>query len=90
MSTRSRKRKNNYQEEIEIVGESLVSPVLVENVDLGKQDVMIVGPSSAKTPRDESSVSESLRATLKEEITSEIKGLLIETQRKRVVETLET
>ena len=42
---------------------------------------MIVGPASAKFPRIESSALESLRASLKEELTSEIRGLLAESQK---------
>ena len=42
---------------------------------------MVAGPSNTKSPRIENSVLEILRTTLKEEITSEIKGLIIESQR---------
>ena len=57
-----------------------VSPVLVQNVNLGDQDVMIAVASTAKSPRVENGDLEKLRASLKEEITSEIKGLVIESQ----------
>ena len=45
------------------------------------QDVNIAGPSRPKSPRIENSFVESLRASLKEEITSEIKNLLVESQK---------
>ena len=80
-TTRSPKRKNNQQEVVENVSEGFVSPVLVENSCPLDQDVVVAGPSKPKSPRVENSVLESLRASLKEEITSEIKSLLIESQR---------
>ena len=45
------------------------------------QDVSIAGPSRPKSPRIENSFIESLRPSLKEEKTSEIKRLLVESQR---------
>ena len=45
---------------------------------------MFAGPSRAKSARVENSFLESLRATLKEEITLEIKGLLIESQKEQL------
>ena len=45
------------------------------------QDEIVAGPSKPKTPRIEGSFLESLRASLKEEITSEIKNLLVESQK---------
>ena len=42
---------------------------------------MITWPCHAKLPRIENRVLESLRTSLKEEITSEMKGLLIESQK---------
>ena len=45
------------------------------------QDVEAAGPSRPKSPRIENRLLESLRASLKEELTSEIKNLLIESQR---------
>ena len=45
------------------------------------QDDEVAGPSKPKSPRIENSLFESLRASLKEEITSEIKNLLIESQK---------
>ena len=44
------------------------------------QNVEVVGPSRPISPRIENSLLENLRASLKEEITSEIKNLLIESQ----------
>ena len=79
-TTRSQKRMNNQQELVENVSEGIVSPVLVENSCPLDQDVVVAGPSKPKSPRVENSVLESLRASLKEEITSEIKSLLIESQ----------
>ena len=45
------------------------------------QDDGVAGPSKSKSPRVENSILESLRVSLKEEIPSEIKGLLAESQR---------
>ena len=45
------------------------------------QDVDVVRPTKPKSPRVEYSALESLRVSLKEEITSEIKNLLMESQR---------
>ena len=82
MSTRSKNRKNNFQEGSENVSETIISPVLVGNLDLSDQEVIAAGPSSAKSPRIEKSVLKRLlRASLKEEITSEIRELLAESQR---------
>ena len=75
-TTRSQKRRNNQQEAIESVSEGFVIPVAVENSCPLDQDV-----SEAKSPRIEGSLLESLRASLKEEITSEIRNLLVESQR---------
>ena len=82
MSTRrSQKRRNNQQESTDSVSEGFVSPILVENVCHLNQDVSIAGPSRAKSSKIENSFLESLRASLKEEITSKIKSLLVESQR---------
>ena len=81
MSTRSQNIKYKYQENPERVCEKLVTPVLVHIVDLSEQNVMIAGTSITNSPRVENSVLESLRASLKKEITSEIKGLVMEFQR---------
>ena len=80
-TTRSQKRKNVQQENSENVSEGFVSPVLVENSCPLDQDVDTAGPSKPKSPRVENSFLKSLRAALKEEITSEIKNLLVESQK---------
>ena len=79
-TTRSQKRKNDQQESDRNVSEGFVSPV-VGNPCFPEQDVEVAGPSKPKSPRIENSLLESLRASLKEEITSEIKNLLIESQK---------
>ena len=80
-TTRSQKRKNVQQENSENVSEGFVAPVLVENSCPLDQDVGAAGPSKLKSPRIEKSFLESLSASLKEEITSEIKNLLVESQK---------
>ena len=80
-TTRSQKRKNVQQENSENVSEGFVSPVLVENSCPLDQDVDTAGPSKPKSPRVENSFLESLRASLKEDITSEIKNLRVESQK---------
>ena len=45
------------------------------------QDVELAGPSKPKSPRVENSLLESLRTPLKEEITSEVETLLLESQK---------
>ena len=79
-TTRSQKRKNDQQESDRNVSEGFVSPV-VENPCFSEQVVEVAGPSKPKSPRIENSLLESLRASLKEEITSEIKNLLVESQK---------
>ena len=59
----------------------MVSPILVENESPVDQDILVTGPSHAKSPRAENSSLEGLRASLKEEIPSEIKNLLAESKR---------
>ena len=81
MSTRSQKRKMNLQENTKNVSEVLVSPIWVENIILGETAAWIMGPSRAESPRVKNSTFEILIASLKEEITSKIKGLLLESQR---------
>ena len=81
MSTRRQKIKNNQQENLEGVSESLAAPVLVENLKPVEQDVTVAVPSNAKSTRIGNSVFESLRASLKKELTFEIKGILLESQR---------
>ena len=80
-TTRSQKRKNNQLSAEDDVSEGFVSPVEVGNHSLVRQDSNVAGPSKPKSPRVEDSFLESLRASLKEEITSEIKNLLAESQR---------
>ena len=80
-TTRSQKRRNNQQEVIQSVSEGFVSPVVVENSCPLDQDVSKAGPSTLKSPRIEGTLLDSLRASLKEEITSEIENLLVESQR---------
>ena len=80
-TTRSQKRKNIQQENSENVSDGFVSPVVVENPCFSEQDVNSAGPSKPKSPRIENSLLENLRASLKEEITSEIKNLLVESQK---------
>ena len=79
-TTRSQKRRNEQQSDRD-VSEGFVSPLVVENPCCSNQDVGVSGPSRPKSPRIENSFLESLRASLKEEITSEIKTLLAESQR---------
>ena len=82
MSTkRSQKRRNNQQESAVRVNEGLVSPLLLENVCHLSQDGCIAGPSNTNFPRIENSFLENLRTSLKEELTSEIKNLLRESQK---------
>ena len=80
-TTRSQKRKNYQQESTESVSEDFVSPIIVNNSCPLDQDVSVAGPSKPKSPRIENILLESLRASLKEEITSEIKNFVMESQR---------
>ena len=77
LSTRYQERKNNQQESLENLNECLVS-ILVAKVNLGETGVMVAGPSNAKSHRVEDSILERLRTSLKEEITSEVKRLILE------------
>ena len=79
-TTRSQKRRNEQQGDKD-VSEGFISPIAVENPCSSNQDVIMSGPSRPKSPRIENSLLESLRASLKDEITSEIKTLLAESQR---------
>ena len=74
-------RRNNQRESTESVSEGLISPIIVGNVCDPDQDVSISGPPRPKDARIENSLLESLRATLKEEITFEIQNLLVESQK---------
>ena len=80
-TTRSQKRRNDKQEGDRNVSEGFVSPIGVENPCSSNQDVEVAGPPRSKSPRIENSFLENLRASLKEEVTSEIKNLLIESQK---------
>ena len=80
-TTRSQKRKNDQQENTESVSEGFISSVRVENSCNLAQDADIAGPSRPNHPRIDGSFLESLRASLKEEITSEIKTLLLGSQK---------
>ena len=84
MSTRGQKRKITFQGSAENVSENVVSPILIKNGGLREPDVMIAGPSHPKSPRNENSTLESMRASLEEELTSEFKNLLVESQREHV------
>ena len=83
-TTRSQKqkRRNDQQEGDRDVSEGFVSPIVMEIPCSSNQNVEVVGPSRPKSPRIENSLMENLIASLKEEITSEIKNLLIESQNK--------
>ena len=80
-TTRSQKRQNIPQGNPENVSEILASPIFQEESSPCGRDILLVGPSSAKSPRIEGSTLEELRSSLKEEITSEIRNLLAESQR---------
>ena len=80
-TTRSQKRRNDQQSTSENVSEGLISPIVVGNSCPLNQDDEVAGASRPKSPRIENSLLENLRASLKEEITSEIKNLLVESQK---------
>ena len=80
-TTRSQKRKNAQREADDNVSEGFVSPIAVGDSHSLNQDVDVAGPSRPKYPRIENSLLESLRVSLKQEITSEIKNLLVESQK---------
>ena len=79
-TTRSQKRKNNQQGISESVSEGFVSPIEVGNSCPLDQDVD-VAPSKLKSPTIENSLLESLRISSKQEITSEIRNFLVESQK---------
>ena len=83
-TTRRQKGKNNQQESTESVSEGLVPPIVVEIYCFLDQDVSVTEPSKPKSPRIKNKLLESLRASLKEEITSEIKILLIKSQKEMI------
>ena len=80
-TTRSQKRKNTQREIDDNVSEGFVSPINMEISHPLDQNVELAGPSRPKSPRVENSLLESMRSSLKEEITSEIKTLLLESQK---------
>ena len=80
-TTRSEKRKNAQREADDNVSEGFVSPINMENSHLLDQNVELAGPSRPKSPRVEDSLLESIRSSLKEEITCEIRTLLLESQK---------
>ena len=80
-TTRSQRRRNNQQKANESVSEGFFSPVVAENSCPIDQDVSVAGSSKPKPPRIEGSFLEIFRAFSKEEITSEIKNRLVESQR---------
>ena len=83
-TTRSQKSRNNLQGSTEKVSKGLFPEVVIENSRFLDRDVSVAGPSNAKSPRIENSVLDvlvSLLASLREEIDSDIKTLLKESQR---------
>ena len=80
-TTRSQKGRKTQREAEDNVSEGFISPINVENSRFLNQDTDVVGPSRPKSPWVENSFLESLRASLKEEITSEIKNVLLEFQK---------
>ena len=81
MSTRSQKRRNTQQENIESVSVSFSSPAIVGNANFVEKDVAFTGPSKDKSHKIKNSPLKNLRNSLKEEITSQIIGLLLEPHR---------
>ena len=81
ITTRSQKRRNIQREVEDNVSDGFISPINVENSRFSNQDTDMAGPSRPKSPRVEHIFLESLRASLKEEITSEIKNRLLESQK---------
>ena len=75
--SKSLRQKNIQQEN---VSDCNFSFILVVNVDLGESDVMVAGPFKAKSPGVEGSALERIRVSLTEEITSERKRLVLESQ----------
>ena len=56
----------------------------MENVCQIDRDESIAGPCNGKSPRIENGFLKNLRASLKEEITSEIKNLLVKSQKDKL------
>ena len=80
-TTRSQKRRNTQRKAEDNVSEGFISQIDVENSRSSNQDTDVAGPSRPKSPRVEKSFLECLRASLKEEVTPEIKNLLLESQK---------
>ena len=80
-TTRSQKRKNAQQEADDNVSEGFVSPIITENSHPLVRNVESAGPSRPKSPRVENSLLESMRSSLKEEITSEVRAHLLESKK---------
>ena len=80
-TTRSQKKRNIQQESTENVSECLASPIVTSNDRPLEQDIGSAGLSGAKSPRIENSTLERLRTSFKDEITSELKNLLVESQK---------
>ena len=72
MLTRTLKVKAVHQEVAKNVSQGLISTVLIENVDVGEQDVMMASPSRSKSPMVEKSKLDNVRMSLKEEITFDV------------------
>ena len=68
MFTRSQRRKNNQQESAENVREIFVYAIVEEKESLGKQDVLVAGPSNSKSPRVETSILKRTRMELPPDI----------------------
>ena len=79
--TRSQKRKNDQQESSNNLSEGLFSQGLSEYDIHADQGVQTASPSNPKSPRIENSILEIIRISLKNEIISEIKILLAESQK---------
>ena len=80
-TTRSQKRNNAQRDADDNVSEGFILPINMESSRPLDQDIELAGPSKPKSPRVENSLLESLRSSLKEEITSEVKTLLLESQK---------
>ena len=80
-TTRSQKRKNAQRDVDDNESEGFDSPINMKNSPPLDQNVELAGPSRSESPRVENSLLESIRSSLKEEITSEIKTLLLESQK---------
>ena len=63
-----------------VVSTSLVSPVLVENIDLGNQHVLVANQWDSKSPRIKGMDLEMFGSSLKKVTLSEIKTLINESQ----------